>query len=96
MIELKRLAVGNGIPDRDGVWALLMPRATFKSRLISPGLEASDLNHPLPPPNDDRKHPALISHHSLVVVNLAESAAEAIGANAKFLRRVCSLFSRRR
>jgi hypothetical protein len=52
-------------------------------------LEASDLNHPL------LRRMTIESpgtyHHSLVVANLAEAAAEAIGANAT-LCRVCAYF----
>jgi putative nucleotidyltransferase with HDIG domain len=52
-------------------------------------LEASDLNHPLLR-RMTIEAPGTY-HHSLVVANLAESAAEAIGANAT-LCRVCSYF----
>jgi putative nucleotidyltransferase with HDIG domain len=52
-------------------------------------LEAADLNHPL------LKRMTIEApgtyHHSLVVANLAESAAEAIGANA-IMCRVCAYF----
>jgi len=52
-------------------------------------LEASDLNHPL------LKKMTIEApgtyHHSLVVANLAESAAESIGANATMCR-VCAYF----
>jgi cyclic-di-AMP phosphodiesterase PgpH len=52
-------------------------------------LELADLNHPL------LKRMTIEApgtyHHSLVVANLAEAAAEAIGANAT-MARVCSLF----
>lgn len=52
-------------------------------------LEASDLNHPLLR-RMTIEAPGTY-HHSLVVANLAESAAEAIGANGT-LCRVCSYF----
>ena len=52
-------------------------------------LEASDLNHPLLR-RMTIEAPGTY-HHSLVVANLAEAAAEAIGANAT-LCRVCSYF----
>ncbi len=52
-------------------------------------LEAADLNHPL------LKRMTIEApgtyHHSLVVANLAEAAAEAVGANAT-MARVCSYF----
>ncbi len=52
-------------------------------------LELADLNHPL------LKRMTIEApgtyHHSLVVANLAEAAAEAVGANAT-MARVCSLF----
>jgi putative nucleotidyltransferase with HDIG domain len=52
-------------------------------------LEASDLNHPLLR-RMTIEAPGTY-HHSLVVANLAESAAEAVGANGT-LCRVCSYF----
>jgi len=52
-------------------------------------LEASDLNHPLLR-RMTIEAPGTY-HHSLVVANLAEAAAEAIGANAT-LCRVCAYF----
>ena len=83
-------AIGNGILTAMLVGgALPILEQVFQVTTDISWLEASDLNHPLlrrmtieaPGPY----------HHSLVVPNLAESAAEAIGANGT-LCRVCSYF----
>src|ERR1043165_8218733 len=84
------LASGNGIVTATIVGGVLpMFEHLFQVTTDISWLEASDLNHPLlrrmtieaPGPY----------HHSLVVANLAEAAAEAIGANAT-LCRVCAYF----
>jgi putative nucleotidyltransferase with HDIG domain len=84
------LAVGNGIVTAMVVGgALPILEHLFQITTDISWLEASDLNHPL------LRRLTLEApgtyHHSLVVANLAESAAEAIGANAT-LCRVCSYF----
>src|ERR1700674_2973810 len=84
------LAVGNGIVTAMVVGgALPILENLFQITTDISWLEASDLNHPL------LRRMTIDApgtyHHSLVVANLAESAAEAIGANAT-LCRVCSYF----
>ena len=69
--------------------ALPMLEQLFQITTDISWLEASDLNHPLLR-RMTIEAPGTY-HHSLVVANLAESAAEAIGANAT-LCRVCSYF----
>src|SRR5213596_801652 len=91
MISLQSaLAIGNGL-----VTAMLVGGAIpilehlFGITTDISWLEASDLNHPLLR-RMTIEAPGTY-HHSLVVANLAEAAAEAIGANAT-LCRVCSYF----
>ena len=84
------LAVGNGIVTAMVVGgALPILENLFQITTDISWLEASDLKHPL------RRRMTIEApgtyHHSLVVANLAEAAAEAIGANAT-LCRVCSYF----
>src|SRR5882757_8954709 len=84
------LAVGNGILTATlvgGVIPMLEP--LFQITTDISWLEASDLNHPLLR-RMTIEAPGTY-HHSLVVANLAEAAAEAIGANAT-LCRVCAYF----
>jgi cyclic-di-AMP phosphodiesterase PgpH len=84
------LAIGNGIVTAMIVGgALPMLEHLFQITTDVSWLEASDLNHPLLR-RMTIEAPGTY-HHSLVVANLAESAAEAIGANAT-LCRVCSYF----
>jgi len=84
------LAVGNGILTATIVGGILpILENLFKITTDISWLEASDLNHPLLR-RMTIEAPGTY-HHSLVVANLAESAAEAIGANAT-LCRVCSYF----
>src|SRR5213596_258023 len=84
------LAIGNGIITATIVGgALPMLENLFRITTDISWLEASDLNHPLLR-RMTIEAPGTY-HHSLVVANLAESAAEAIGANAT-LCRVCSYF----
>src|SRR6266404_18728 len=84
------LAVGNGIVTAMVVGgALPMLEHLFRITTDISWLEASDLNHPLLR-RMTIEAPGTY-HHSLVVANLAEAAAEAIGANAT-LCRVCSYF----
>jgi cyclic-di-AMP phosphodiesterase PgpH len=84
------LAVGNGILTATLVGgALPILENLFEITTDISWLEASDLNHPLLR-RMTIEAPGTY-HHSLVVANLAESAAEAIGANAT-LCRVCSYF----
>src|SRR5467141_548887 len=84
------LAVGNGILTATLVGgALPMLEHLFRITTDISWLEASDLNHPLLR-RMTIEAPGTY-HHSLVVANLAEAAAEAIGANAT-LCRVCSYF----
>ena len=84
------LAVGNGIVTAMVVGgALPMLENLFQITTDISWLEASDLNHPLLR-RMTIEAPGTY-HHSLVVANLAEAAAEAIGANAT-LCRVCSYF----
>ncbi len=83
-------AIGNGIVTAMLVGgALPMLEQLFQITTDISWLEASDLNHPLLR-RMTIEAPGTY-HHSLVVANLAESAAEAIGANAT-LCRVCSYF----
>ncbi|MEO7168684.1 MAG: HDIG domain-containing metalloprotein [Spartobacteria bacterium] len=84
------LAIGNGILTAMVVGgALPILEQCFQITTDISWLEASDLNHPLLR-RMTIEAPGTY-HHSLVVANLAESAAEAIGANAT-LCRVCSYF----
>jgi len=84
------LAIGNGIVTATFVGGLLpMFEHVFQITTDISWLEASDLNHPLLR-RMTIEAPGTY-HHSLVVANLAEAAAEAIGANAT-LCRVCSYF----
>jgi putative nucleotidyltransferase with HDIG domain len=83
-------AIGNGIVTAMVVGgALPILEQLFQITTDISWLEASDLNHPLLR-RMTIEAPGTY-HHSLVVANLAESAAEAIGANAT-LCRVCSYF----
>ena len=84
------LAIGNGIVTAMVVGgALPILEHLFQITTDISWLEASDLNHPLLR-RMTIEAPGTY-HHSLVVANLAEAAAEAIGANAT-LCRVCSYF----
>src|SRR5438874_1980259 len=84
------LAVGNGILTATLVGgALPMLEHLFGITTDISWLEASDLNHPLLR-RMTIEAPGTY-HHSLVVANLAEAAAEAVGANAT-LCRVCAYF----
>src|SRR5437660_8819667 len=84
------LAIGNGILTATLVGgALPMLEHLFGITTDISWLEASDLNHPLLR-RMTIEAPGTY-HHSLVVANLAEAAAEAIGANGT-LCRVCSYF----
>src|SRR5881398_3343668 len=84
------LASGNGIITATIVGgALPMLENVFGITTDISWLEASDLNHPLLR-RMTIEAPGTY-HHSLVVANLAEAAAEAIGANAT-LCRVCAYF----
>ncbi len=84
------LAVGNGIVTATVVGGVLpVFEHLFQITTDISWLEASDLNHPLLR-RMTIEAPGTY-HHSLVVANLAEAAAEAIGANAT-LCRVCSYF----
>src|SRR5689334_15232366 len=83
-------AIGNGLVTATivgGVIPMLEP--LFQITTDISWLEASDLNHPLLR-RMTIEAPGTY-HHSLVVANLAEAAAEAVGANAT-LCRVCSYF----
>ena len=83
-------AIGNGIVTAMIVGgALPILEHLFQITTDISWLEASDLNHPLLR-RMTIEAPGTY-HHSLVVANLAEAAAEAIGANAT-LCRVCSYF----
>jgi len=83
-------AIGNGILTATIIGGILpILEHTFQITTDISWLEASDLNHPLLR-RMTIEAPGTY-HHSLVVANLAESAAEAIGANAT-LCRVCSYF----
>ena len=84
------LAIGNGILTATIIGGILpILEHLFQITTDISWLEASDLNHPLLR-RMTIEAPGTY-HHSLVVANLAESAAEAIGANAT-LCRVCSYF----
>jgi putative nucleotidyltransferase with HDIG domain len=84
------LALGNGIVTATIVGGILpMFEHLFQITTDISWLEASDLNHPLLR-RMTIEAPGTY-HHSLVVANLAEGAAEAIGANAT-LCRVCAYF----
>jgi len=84
------LALGNGIVTAMLVGgALPLLEHLFQITTDISWLELSDLNHPLLR-RMTIEAPGTY-HHSLVVANLAESAAEQIGANAT-LCRVCSYF----
>ncbi|PZR73175.1 MAG: hypothetical protein DLM52_11610 [Chthoniobacterales bacterium] len=84
------LAIGNGIVTATIVGGILpMFEHMFQITTDISWLEASDLNHPLLR-RMTIEAPGTY-HHSLVVANLAEGAAEAIGANAT-LCRVCAYF----
>src|SRR5437764_4210710 len=84
------LAIGNGLLTATLVGgALPMLEHLFRITTDISWLEASDLNHPLLR-RMTIEAPGTY-HHSLVVANLAEAAAEAIGGNAT-LCRVCSYF----
>lgn len=83
-------AIGNGLVTAMLVGgALPILEQLFQITTDISWLEASDLNHPLLR-RMTIEAPGTY-HHSLVVANLAESASEAIGANAT-LCRVCSYF----
>src|SRR6266496_4387343 len=84
------LALGNGIVTAMIVGgALPMLEQLFQITTDVSWLELSDLNHPLLR-RMTIEAPGTY-HHSLVVANLAEAAAEKIGANAT-LCRVCAYF----
>jgi len=84
------LAIGNGIVTAMVVGgALPLLENLFQVTTDISWLEASDLNHPLLR-RMTIEAPGTY-HHSLVVANLAEAAAEKIGSNAT-LCRVCSYF----
>src|SRR5437868_2149772 len=84
------LAIGNGILTATLVGgALPVLENLFGITTDISWLEASDLNHPLLR-RMTIEAPGTY-HHSLVVANLAEAAAEAIGANPTMCR-VCSYF----
>src|SRR5216117_3218100 len=84
------LAIGNGVLTATLVGgALPMLENLFRITTDISWLEASDLNHPLLR-RMTIEAPGTY-HHSLVVANLAEAAAEAVDANAT-LCRVCSYF----
>ncbi|MBA3881946.1 MAG: HDIG domain-containing protein [Chthoniobacterales bacterium] len=84
------LAIGNGIVTATIVGGILpMLEHLFRITTDISWLEASDLNHPLLR-RMTIEAPGTY-HHSLVVANLAEAAAEAIAANGT-LCRVCSYF----
>jgi len=84
------LALGNGIVTAMLVGgALPLLEHVFQITTDVSWLELSDLNHPLLR-RMTIEAPGTY-HHSLVVANLAESAAEKIGANATMCR-VCAYF----
>ncbi|MGI9086838.1 MAG: HD family phosphohydrolase [Chthoniobacterales bacterium] len=84
------LAIGNGIVTATIVGGVLpILEHLFRITTDISWLEASDLNHPLLR-RMTIEAPGTY-HHSLVVANLAEAAAEGIGANAT-LCRVCAYF----
>ena len=83
-------AIANGIITATIVGGILpILEHLFQITTDISWLEASDLNHPLLR-RMTIEAPGTY-HHSLVVANLAEAAAEAIGANAT-LCRVCAYF----
>ena len=83
-------AIANGIVTATIVGGMLpMLEHLFRITTDISWLEASDLNHPLLR-RMTIEAPGTY-HHSLVVANLAEAAAEAVGANGT-LCRVCSYF----
>ena len=83
-------ALGNGILTATIVGGVLpVLEQLFRITTDISWLEASDLNHPLLR-RMTIEAPGTY-HHSLVVANLAEAAAEGIGANGT-LCRVCSYF----
>ncbi|MEP6668469.1 MAG: HDIG domain-containing metalloprotein [Chthoniobacter sp.] len=84
------VAIGSGVLTGFMVsGALPIFETTFRITTSTTWLELADLNHPL------LKRLVIEApgtyHHSLVVANLAEAAAEAIGASAAMCR-VCSYF----
>ncbi len=84
------IAVGSGFITAFVVGGILpLLESLFRITTNISWLELADLNHPL------LKRMTIEApgtyHHSLVVANLAEAAAEAIGANATMCR-VCSYF----
>ena len=84
------LAIGNGIVTATIVGGILpMFEHAFQITTDISWLEAADLNHPLLR-RMTIEAPGTY-HHSLVVANLAEAAAERIGGNAT-LCRVCAYF----
>ncbi len=84
------LAIGNGILTATIVGGVLpILENLFRITTDISWLEASDLNHPLLR-RMTIEAPGTY-HHSLVVANLAEAAAEAIGVNGT-LCRVCAYF----
>ncbi|MEP7014507.1 MAG: HDIG domain-containing metalloprotein, partial [Verrucomicrobiota bacterium] len=84
------LAIGNGLVTAMVVGGILpILEQLFQITTDISWLEASDLNHPLLR-RMTIEAPGTY-HHSLVVANLAEAAAESIGANAT-LCRVCAYF----
>src|SRR5947208_11572253 len=84
------LAIGNGIVTATVVGGVLpILEHLFQITTDISWLEASDLNHPLLR-RMTIEAPGTY-HHSLVVANLAEAAAESIGGNAT-LCRVCAYF----
>ncbi|MCA1659423.1 MAG: HDIG domain-containing protein, partial [Verrucomicrobiaceae bacterium] len=83
-------AIGNGIVTATVIGGMLpILEHLFRITTDISWLEASDLNHPLLR-RMTIEAPGTY-HHSLVVANLAEAAAEAIGANGT-LSRVCAYF----
>jgi putative nucleotidyltransferase with HDIG domain len=83
-------AIGNGIVTAMVVGgALPILEQLFQITTDISWLEGSDLNHPLL--RKMTMDAPGTYHHSLMVAHLAESAAEAVGANAT-LCRVCSYF----
>jgi hypothetical protein len=84
------LAIGNGVLTATIVGGLLpVIEHLFRITTDISWLEASDLNHPLLR-RMTIEAPGTY-HHSLVVANLAEAAAEAIGVNGTQCR-VCAYF----
>ncbi|MBE2205900.1 MAG: HDIG domain-containing protein [Chthoniobacterales bacterium] len=91
MIALQSVtAIGTGIGTAILVSGILpMLESLFKITTDISWLEMSDLNHPLLK-RLSMEAPGTY-HHSLAVANLAEAAAECVGANATICR-VCSYF----